>query len=196
MANHDVTTFREPRIAPLSQGELSEDALALATKLRGLFGLGTSELPETVATMLRHPELYRAMVEFVVNRAKSYSLHQRDLELIVLRTARLCGSAYIWGEHVKFAKKAGLGAEEIEQLTVGSGAPGWNERDRALNRVVEELHETSFVSDDTWAVIAANFTDQQIIEMLSIIGSYHEVSFLYNAMRVRLLPGSQGLDAR
>jgi alkylhydroperoxidase family enzyme len=186
----------EPRIAPLTQHELSEDGLALATRLRANFGLATTELPDSIATMLRHPELYRAHVEFVTARQKALTIAPRDLELVILRTAWLCRSDYIWGEHVNFGRKAGLTSDEIERITVGSSAPEWSERDRALNRLAEELHETCFVSDETWAVIADSFTDKQIIEMLVMIGSYHEVAYLYNAMRVRLIPGSRGLAAR
>jgi alkylhydroperoxidase family enzyme len=190
------TTALEPRIPPLGPEELSEDAFALATKLRANFGLATAELPDSIGTMLRHPELYRAQVEFVTQRAKASVLPPRDRELVILRTAWLCHSAYAWGEHVNFGKKAGLSSDEIEWLTQGSAAPQWNARDRALNRLAEELHETAFVSDETWSVIAANFTDKQIIEMLMMVGSYHEVAYLYNAMRVRLIPGNPGLAAR
>lgn len=194
MANSDSSV--PPRIAPLAADELTDDALALATKLRANFGLTTSELPDSVATMLRHPDLYRAQIDYVVQRTKASVVAPRDLELVILRTAWLCRSAYTWGEHVTFGKKAGLTSEEIEWLTQGSAARGWNARDRALNRLAEELHETAFVSDESWAVIAAHFTEQQIIELLVMIGSYHEVAYLYNAMRVRLLPGSQGLQTR
>jgi 4-carboxymuconolactone decarboxylase len=196
MATSDIAAAPPPRIAPLAHDELTDDALALATKLRANFGLATAELPDSVATMLRHPDLYRAQIDYVVQRTKASVVAPRDLELVILRTAWLCRSDYTWGEHVNFGKKAGLTSEEIEWLTQGSPAAGWNERDRALNRLPEELHETAFVSDDTWRVIAAHFTDQQIIELLVMIGSYHEVAYLYNAMRVRLLPGSQGLRAR
>lgn len=189
-------TAPEPRIAPLTGDELTDDALALATKLRALFGLVTSDLPNSVATMLHHPDLYRAQIEYVAQRMKASALSLRDFELIILRTAWLCRSAYVWGEHVTFGKKAGLTGNEIEWLTQGSAAPGWNERDRALNALVEELHETSFVSDETWAVIAAHFTSKQIIELLTVIGTYHEVAFVYNAIRVRLIPGNPGLAAR
>jgi alkylhydroperoxidase family enzyme len=185
-----------PRIPPLAPDQLRDDAMQLAAKLRANFGLATTELPDSVATMLRHPELYRAQIEYVTRRAQVSVLAPRDRELVILRTARLCHSDYAWGEHVNFGKKAGLSSEEIERLTQGSTAPGWNERDRALNRLVEELHETSFVSDETWSVIAANFTDKQIIEMLMLVGSYHEVAYLYNTMRVRLIPGNPGLAAR
>ena len=115
---------------------------------------------------------------------------------MTLRTAMICGSAYVWAEHVNFGKKAGLTGEEIAWLVEGSAALGWNERDRALNRLAEELHEMANVSDETWATIADHFSEQQIIELLMMVGAYHEVAFLYNAMRVRLLPASQGLAAR
>jgi alkylhydroperoxidase family enzyme len=186
----------EPRILPLSSDELGEEALALATKLRANHGLTTAEMPETVATMLRHAELYKAYVDFVIARTKASVLAPRDLEILVLRTARLCNSGYIWGEHVRFGRKAGLRGEEIAWLVEGSSAPGWNERDRALVRLTEELHESAHVADATWAVIAASFTEQQCIELLMMAGAYHEVAYLYNGMRVRLLPGSEGLAAR
>ncbi len=195
MADDIAAAASEPRILPLAPEELSEEGRALAAKLRANFGLGEA-MPDAIATMLRHPDLYRAQVEYVVARTKALVLAPRDLEIVILRTAWLCKSGYSWGEHVKFGKKAGLTAQEIEWIVQGSSAPGWNARDRALNRICEELHDTSFVGDDTWAAIAANFTDKQIIEILTIIGAYHEVAYLYNAMRIRPIPGNPGLAAR
>lgn len=186
----------EPRIAPLAEGELGAEALELTAKLRSLFGLETTELPDAIATMLRHPDIYRAQVEYVVQRAKALTLDPRDLELVILRTGWLCRSDYTWGEHVNFGKQAGLAADEIERLTQGSAAPGWSERDRALVRLAEELHADACVGDETWAVIAGNFTDKQIIELLMMVGFYHEIAYLYNSMRVRLIPGNEGLSAR
>lgn len=196
MTDDRTVSSSEPRIPPLREEELSEDALSLATKLRSLFGLETTELPDSIATMLRHPEIYRAQVEYVVQRAKAMTLNPRDLELVILRTGWLCRSDYTWGEHVNFGKKAGLSSAEIEWLTEGSAATGWSDRDRALNRLAEELHEDACVSEGTWAVIAQNFTDKQIIELLMMVGFYHEIAFLYNSMRVPLIPGNKGLSAR
>lgn len=196
MTDHRTASAPVPRIAPLPEDELGEEALPLAARLRSLFGLETTELPAAVATMLRHPEIYRAQVEYVTQRARAMTLNTRDLELVILRTGWLCRSDYTWGEHVNFGKKAGLTCDEIEWLAQGSTAPGWNERDRALNRLAEELHEDACVSDETWAVIAEHFTDKQIIELLMMVGFYHEIAFLYNSMRVSLNPGNKGLAAR
>jgi alkylhydroperoxidase family enzyme len=186
----------EPRILPLTAEELSGEGKALIAKLRANYGLSDDYLPDSTATMLRHPAMYGPYIEYVGERTRASVVPKRDLELVILRTGRLCNSGYIWGEHVRFGKQAGLTDDEVERLVEGSAAPGWNERDRALCRLCEELHETACVSDETWDVIAANFTEQQIIEILSIIGSYHEVAFLYNAIRVRPIPGNEGLAAR
>jgi alkylhydroperoxidase family enzyme len=190
------TATGEPRIPPLTAEELSNEGKALIAQLRANYGLSDDYLPDSTATMLRHPAMYGPYIDFIGKRTKASVVPKRDLELVILRTGRLCDSGYIWGEHVRFGKQAGLTDEEIEWLVQGSSAQGWNERDRALNRLCEELHETSHVSDETWSVIAAHFTDQQIIEILSIVGSYHEVAFLYNAIRVRPIPGNEGLSAR
>lgn len=185
-----------PRIPPLKEDELTPDAMALATKLRANFGLETDTLPDAIATMLRHPEFYRAQVDYVTQRAKALVLAPRDLEILILRTAWLCQAPYTWGEHVNFGKKAGLTSKEIERLTEGSAAAGWSDRDRSIIRLVEELHETCNVGDETWEKIAGYFSDKEIIEMLLMTGFYREVAYLYNAMRVPLIPGNKGLSAR
>ena len=192
----DDTATGEPRILPLTADELSEDGKALIASLRANYGLSDGYLPDSTATMLRHPAMYGPYIDYVGERNRASVVPRRDLELVILRTGRLCGSGYIWGEHVRFGKQAGLSDEEVAWLVEGSSATGWPERDRALCHLCEELHETSFVSDATWAVIAKHFTEQQIIEILSIIGSYHEVAYLYNAIRVRPIPGNEGLSAR
>jgi len=192
----DSTDQAEPRIMPLTAEELSGEGKALIAKLRANYGLSDDYLPDSTATMLRHPAMYGPYIDYVGERTKASVVPKRDLELVILRTGRLCDSGYVWGEHVPFGKRAGLTDEEVERLVEGSAAPGWDDRDRALCRLCEELHETSHVSDETWAVIADNLTDQQIIEIIAIIGSYHEVAYLYNAIRVRKIPGNPGLSAR
>jgi alkylhydroperoxidase family enzyme len=185
-----------PRILPLTPDELGPEALELARRQRANYGLTTTELPETVATLLRHPTLYKAYIDFVNTRARVSVLETRDVEIVVLRSAWLCTCGYVWGEHVRFGKNAGLTTQEIAWLADESSRAGWNPRDQALVRLAEELHETAHVADETWAALAAHFTQQQLIELLMVVGSYHQVAFLYNAMRVRLIPGNPGLSAR
>jgi alkylhydroperoxidase family enzyme len=51
------------------------------------------------------------------------------------------------------------------------------------------------ISDATWAVLATHFDDKQLIELPIVIGQYHAVAYLQNALRMRLHSGNQGLRA-
>ena len=185
------------RIEPLGDDALTDDALALAVQVRKNFNLPeNATIPAVVATMLHHPDWYRPRVEFTRQRMAAKLLDLRDMEIAILRTARRCNSPFSWGEHVSMGKRAGVTAEEIERLTLDADAEGWNERDRAIVRAVDELHDDSMVSDTTWATLATYFSPAQLIELICLIGIYHENSFLYNSLRAYLILGNPGFDGR
>jgi alkylhydroperoxidase family enzyme len=185
------------RIEPLGPDEMAPDAMALAVQVRRNFNLPeNATIPAVVATMLHHPDFYRPRVEFTRQRLAARLLDLRDMEIAILRTARRCNSAFSWGEHVAMAKRAGVTPEEIERLTQDGDAEGWNERDRAIVRAVDELHDDAMVTDATWATLAEHFTPAQLIELVSLIGIYHENAFLYNSLRAYLIPGNPGFDGR
>ena len=186
-----------PRVPPLRPEEFGEDALRIAALLRQTFSLPENgDVPDAVATMIRHPLLYQAQMEFVARRFPLLVFARRDSELIVLRTAWVCRSDYLWGEHVKAGKLNGLSSEEIERIAQGPDAPGWHARDGAMLREVDELHGNSTVSDATWAVLAAHLDDKELIELFHLVGFHHEIAFTYNSLGVRLIRGNPGLAAR
>lgn len=192
-------TGKPPRIPPLTSdqiGDMGEDALVTVGNLRKALGLPpTGLLPDFIATMLRHPDLYQCHIALGYFLFKG-ALTTRDRELAILRTGWLCQAPYEWGEHVKVGKNlAGLTNEEITRVTVGSTADGWSEYDRALLRAVEELHADAMISDETWAVLARNLDDKQLIELPVLVGQYMGVAFLQNSLRVQLMAGNAGLSA-
>ncbi|HEY9546398.1 MAG TPA: carboxymuconolactone decarboxylase family protein [Solimonas sp.] len=111
-----------------------------------------ANLPEIVRTMLRHPELFARQTDVGIQLLARGALTPRDRELAVLRIGWLCQAPYEFGEHVYVAKSVGISSDEIERITQGSGAPDWNEHERAVLKAVEELHADAMISDATWAV--------------------------------------------
>ncbi len=186
-----------PRVPPLKPEEFDENALRIAALLRKTFGLPENgDVPDAVATMIRHPRLYQAEMEFVARRFPLLVFERRDFELIVLRTAWVCRSDYLWGEHVKAGKVHGLSTEDIERIAQGPDAPGWNERDKAILQAVDDLRRDTRISDSVWAVLAAHLDDMQLIELLHLVGFHTEIACTYNSLGVRLIPGNPGLSAR
>jgi alkylhydroperoxidase family enzyme len=79
--------------------------------------------------------------------------------MLILRIGRLCGAEYEWAQHVPFAERAGLSAEEIRGIAAGASAAIWsNTYDRALLRATDQLHRDTMLDDATWAMLAQRYT--------------------------------------
>lgn len=61
----------------------------------------------------------------------------------------------------------------------------WSGRDALLIRLVDELHDQSTVSDGLWAELAREWNVQQLLELLVLVGWYHTIAFVANAVRVQ-----------
>ena len=114
------------------------------------------------------------------------SISLRERELAILRTTARCGSEYEWGVHVAFfAGKAGLTDEQVASLAHGGAAdPCWTPGEALLIRLCDELHETSTVSDALWSALRAERSEEAMLELLMLAGSYRMVSYLTNALRL------------
>ena len=190
-----------PRMAPLTLDEMPEEALEITRRLMKVTSSASSEpslesVPEIVPTMLRHPELFKSVMDLSSQLQARGDLAARDRELAVLRSAWLSQAPYEWGEHVAIAKQAGIGTEEIERVTRGSSAAGWSARDRALLQAVEELHGDAMISDDTWETLSKTLSEKQLIELPMLVGQFQMVAFFQNSLRLRLRRGNKGLRER
>lgn len=155
-----------------------------------------AQLPEIIRTMLRHPRLFAAHADIGIQLLGHGTLSPRLRELAVLRIGWLCRAPYEWGEHVHVAKSAGLTSAEIDRITEGAAAPGWDELERAVLTAVDELHGDAMISDATWAALAARLDERQLIELPILVGQYQTVAYYQNSLRLRLHEGNGGLGAR
>ncbi|MET0374960.1 MAG: carboxymuconolactone decarboxylase family protein [Rhizorhabdus sp.] len=154
-------------------------------------------LPEIMFTMCRVPDLWNALIDLTVQlQGASSVLPARERKLAILRTGWLCQAPYEFGEHVKQAKRLGFTSAEIERVIAGSSHPDWQPYERAILRAVEELHESSMVSDLTWTQLAERFDERQLIELLVLIGQFTATAYFQNSLRLRLEKGHQGLFTR
>jgi alkylhydroperoxidase family enzyme len=113
---------------------------------------------------------------------------RRDRELVILRTTARCGSEYEWGVHAAiFAGRVGLTEDEVRATVTGAtDDPVWRERDAVLVRMVDALHDTSHIDSETFARLRAGWADEQIIELVTLVGFYHTISFVTNGLAIEL----------
>ena len=124
--------------------------------------------------LANHPPLANAYHVFGKHLLLGSTIAVRPRELIVLRTAWLQKCLYEWHYHVGYALTAGLTMAEIAAIRDGWQSPVWDGRDedRAVLRAVDELIETSRMSDDTYDALATHFDKQQVMDLVFTIGNY------------------------
>jgi alkylhydroperoxidase family enzyme len=117
----------------------------------------------------------------------------RQREIVIDRVTASCGAEYEWGVHVTaFAEKACLTADQIASLASGGPAdPCWGDEDRILIELADSLHATCTVDDALWERLASRFSDEAILELLMLSGTYRTVSYLVNGLALPLEAGAR-----
>ncbi|HEY7073204.1 MAG TPA: carboxymuconolactone decarboxylase family protein [Acidimicrobiales bacterium] len=172
-----------PRIPPLAPEEMDDQARELVGEVGG----DTRGAVNIFRTLVRHPGLFRRWLPFG-GKLLVGKLPARDRELMILRTGWNCHADYEWAQHVVIARRAGIGDDEIARIKDGPDAPGWEPWDATLLRAADELHGDSVLSDATWAALAANYDERQMIEVPMLIGHYHMVAYALNSLGVQVEP--------
>lgn len=173
--------LEKPRVEPLSVEELDPE-------IREMFGTGP--VLNIFRTLGNHPKLMKRWLVFGNHILAKNSISPRERELVILRTGWLCRAEYEWAQHVAIARGSDVDDEEIERVAKGPDAPGWNERERALLRAADELHDDQFVSDETWAALSQHYDTQQLVDLVFTIGQYTLVSMALNTLGVQLEQGA------
>ena len=151
---------------------------------------GSSAMTSLCPNHLDVCQKYWAYTTYFVD---GYTIPFRDKEMLILRTAWLSRGDYIWGRHYVRGKESGLTDEEIERITEGPGAPGWSDFDATLLRAADELHTSRFVSDATWDALSARYSEDQVREVVLIVGNYTQLAMFQNSLGAQLTPGYEGL---
>lgn len=170
-----------PRIAPLE----APYEPSIADSFARVSPPGTEPL-KLFRTMARNPRVMERM--FAGSLLDKGSIELRDREILILRTCARCSAEYEWGVHVAvFSKRAGLSKEEIAATrNCGPLDATWSPREISLIRLADELHDQSTVSDATWNSLSEHYTAEQALEMIVVVGYYHTIAFVTNAVRVDL----------
>jgi alkylhydroperoxidase family enzyme len=120
----------------------------------------------------------------LLDRDSPLSLRQR--EIVILRVTANTGCEYEWGVHVSaFARAAELTEEQVQATRLGDAdARCWTNDEAVLIRVVDELCAESGISDATLDEFRSAWNREQQLEILSLCGNYHTVSYVANAARL------------
>lgn len=138
-----------------------------------------------LATMVRHPGLTEAYLPFNTYLLQGSTLPPRIRELLILRVAHFRSCSYEWGHHVLLAREAGISDDEIAAVQNGTLT---DEFDRTLMAAVDELHQQSKISPQTWAALGARLDDRARMDLIFTVGGYGVFATALNTFGVELEP--------
>jgi 4-carboxymuconolactone decarboxylase len=177
----------QPRIAPLQPPYQPETAAMLAKWMPPGAAIEPLVLFRTLAV---HDELFSRMRPLGAGILGHPRLEPRDREILILRTCARAGAEYEWGVHVEtFGRPLGLTDQQIAATAAGQADdPGWSAADAELVAAADALYDTDALGDHLWEALAARLRDDQLIELVVVVGWYRLLSCVINAARIELEP--------
>jgi 4-carboxymuconolactone decarboxylase len=167
-----------------SQGEVSQ-------LLRRLEERGTNL--NVMRAMANCEGAFRNFLRLGQSLLQHSKLDARWRELAIMRVAWRNGSDYEWGQHVAFARRAGLTDVEIEAVKEGSTSDQLSEQDRAVVQFAEEVDSLQ-LSEATHLRVKAFLSDEEIAELSLSVGFWSMVARFLVAMQVEREPATPGFD--
>lgn len=116
----------------------------------------------------------------------------REREIVILRVGHNASAVYEFGQHTVIGRREGLTDDEITALATDDPGDGWNEVDRALIALADELCADDCVGDATWATLSRTFDEGQMVELVVLAGYYRMISGFLNSAGVQLDEGVPG----
>lgn len=159
----------------------------LAAGFAQLAGRVTRTAPPAVFTVLgRGRRTFWGWLAFAGTLMPFGSLPRADSELVILRVARLRDSSYELAHHRHIAQRAGVTADQIEQLiTATPEASYFTDRQQTLIAATDELIADDDLSDQTWQRLHGHLDDRDCVEFVLLAGHYRMLATALHTMRIQ-----------
>jgi 4-carboxymuconolactone decarboxylase len=173
----DVTADRLP---PLTQDQMTAGQRAAAAEISsGPRGAVIGPF----APLLRSPELMTRLQKVGEYLRFESPLDRRLFEMTILWVARWWDQQFEWSFHHPLALEAGLDPAIADAIAEDRRPEGMDEAAAAVWDVLDELHRTRRVSDDTYARALGELGEVGVVEVVATAGYYTTLAVVMNAAR-------------
>ncbi len=170
----------KPRVAPLPEAQWTAAQKELAATF-SRDGRADNQL----RTLLNVPEIVEGALPVTIYLTEESTLSPRHRELLILRTAWLCGSQPLWAKHAARARGAGLSPDELRRIAQGPDAAGWAPFEKTLLQAADQLYRNSSVNDATWKSLSAQYDLEHLMDAVETVNHFTFLALLYNSIGVQ-----------
>ena len=109
-------------------------------------------------------------------------------EMAIVRAGILCGSSYEVFQHEHVSRSVGMPEDKIQALKTGSDDPIFDETEKIVLRLTEEVVRNTKASDETFTAASNLFDYQELVELIMCIGFYVMTSAMLENFEVDIEP--------
>lgn len=168
----------EKRFPQLTVEQLNPEQRQVADEVLKVSSLGIQG-PYNV--MLRSPAMAQRMVALLDYLRFNTSVPRRLNEFAILIQSRLWTSQVEWKAHYPLAIKAGLSEAVAADLRAGRRPAAMQPDEAAVYDLCMDLSTRHALSDQALAEARKHFDDQQIVDLVTVSGTYVTVAMLLAA---------------
>jgi len=175
------------RLPQLTLDQLNAQQKALADEILKVSSVG---LGGPYNLLLRSPELGRRMFALLDYLRFGTSVPRRLNEFAILIQARLWTSQVEWLAHYPLALKEGVSEATLADLKAGRRPASMKPDEAAVYDLCTEISTTHRVSDTTYRRAAQVLNEQQLVDLLTLSGTYTTLAMMMNAAEQGVPPGT------
>jgi len=168
---------KEQRFPIMKMEQLNDQQKPFADEILKVSSIG---ITGPYNMMLRSPVMGQRMFSMLDYLRFNTSVPRKLNEFAILIQGRLWTSQVEWTAHYPLAIKAGLPQSVADDLKVGKRPAAMAPDEEAVYDFCMELSTKHFVSDATFKKIRAVFSDQQIVDLIGVTGTYITAAMLSN----------------
>ena len=183
----DTNTAGTARLPQLSLDQLDAPQRALADNILKVSSVG---LGGPYNALLRSPELGTRMFALLDYLRFNTSVPRRLNEFAILIQARLWTSQVEWLAHYPLAIKEGISEATASDLKSGRRPASMKPDEAAVYDLCMEISTTHKVSDATYRRAAQVLNEQQMVDLLTLTGTYTTLAMTMNALQQGVPPGT------
>ncbi len=181
-----------PRLRQVSRAEASAEVAAIYARLFGhrdpVVDPGTATgtpgnwwtVFALVPDVLAHAQAGFALLN---SRGRALTPYQRELALT--RAGFGGGSQFVFSQHCKAARHAGVPEEKLRDIPAWSVSPAFDAADRAILAYTDDLTLAhGRVQDATFAALKVHLSDEAILELTYAVATYGMHAAICRALRL------------
>lgn len=119
------------------------------------------------------------------------SIDRRLTEVAIITVGSRWKAEFEWWAHARMATEHGVPDAVVEAIGRGEEPPFAAEDERTVYAVARELTRDGQLGQASYAAAHELLGDNGMVELVSLCGYYTLISYLLNAFRVALPPGSE-----